>query len=133
MIPSHLLSLSLPLSPGASMAARVPIRLYTPSARVLACPSPPTRRCLMHAHTHSLTAYARTHGVALCLQVPALNKFLQEQMEGLTAKVFRTYNASITLQEELKKLTPTLTDANGTWARSRSPFSTACPTLHAQW
>ena len=24
-------------------------------------------------------------------------------MEGLSAKVFRTYNASITLQEELKK------------------------------
>jgi hypothetical protein len=26
-------------------------------------------------------------------------------MEGLTAKVFRTYNASITLQEQLEKLT----------------------------
>jgi DNA topoisomerase-1 len=26
-------------------------------------------------------------------------------MEGLTAKVFRTYNASITLQEQLDKLT----------------------------
>lgn len=26
-------------------------------------------------------------------------------MEGLTAKVFRTYNASITLQQQLKELT----------------------------
>lgn len=26
-------------------------------------------------------------------------------MEGLTAKVFRTYNASITLQEQLRVLT----------------------------
>lgn len=26
-------------------------------------------------------------------------------MEGLTAKVFRTYNASITLQNQLKELT----------------------------
>ena len=34
-----------------------------------------------------------------------LNKYLQEQMEGLTAKVFRTYNASITLQEQLEELT----------------------------
>eukprot|EP00127_Corallochytrium_limacisporum_P002392 Clim_evm33s119 gene=Clim_evmTU33s119 len=31
-----------------------------------------------------------------------LNKYLQEQMKGLSAKVFRTYNASHTLQEQLK-------------------------------
>lgn len=36
------------------------------------------------------------------LNVPILNKYLQSLMTGLTAKVFRTYNASITLQEELK-------------------------------
>ncbi|XP_073987468.1 DNA topoisomerase 1 isoform X3 [Rhodnius prolixus] len=34
-----------------------------------------------------------------------LNKHLNELMEGLTAKVFRTYNASWTLQEQLKELT----------------------------
>lgn len=32
-----------------------------------------------------------------------LNEYLKEFMEGLSAKVFRTYNASITLQNELKK------------------------------
>ncbi|XP_015119304.1 DNA topoisomerase I, mitochondrial [Diachasma alloeum] len=34
-----------------------------------------------------------------------LNKHLNELMDGLTAKVFRTYNASITLQQQLEKLT----------------------------
>jgi len=33
-----------------------------------------------------------------------VNEYLKEQMPGLSAKVFRTYNASITLQQELKKL-----------------------------
>lgn len=32
-----------------------------------------------------------------------LNEYLRSQMEGLTAKVFRTYNASITLEKELKR------------------------------
>ncbi|CAG2061646.1 unnamed protein product [Timema podura] len=39
------------------------------------------------------------------LNTSVLNKHLNELMEGLTAKVFRTYNASITLQEQLNKLT----------------------------
>ncbi|XP_042352155.1 DNA topoisomerase I, mitochondrial [Plectropomus leopardus] len=34
-----------------------------------------------------------------------LNKHLSSLMTGLTAKVFRTYNASITLQQQLKELT----------------------------
>ncbi|XP_031695397.1 DNA topoisomerase 1-like, partial [Anarrhichthys ocellatus] len=34
-----------------------------------------------------------------------LNKHLSSLMAGLTAKVFRTYNASITLQQQLKELT----------------------------
>lgn len=38
------------------------------------------------------------------LTVPELNKHLQTLMEGLTAKVFRTYNASFTLQDELSKI-----------------------------
>ncbi|NP_001182621.1 topoisomerase (DNA) I, gene 2 [Xenopus tropicalis] len=39
------------------------------------------------------------------LSTPLLNKHLQSLMEGLTAKVFRTYNASITLQQQLQELT----------------------------
>jgi DNA topoisomerase-1 len=31
-----------------------------------------------------------------------LNKYLTSLMPGLTAKVFRTFNASTTLQEQLK-------------------------------
>ncbi|XP_068603273.1 DNA topoisomerase 1 [Brachionichthys hirsutus] len=38
------------------------------------------------------------------LNTAILNKHLQELMDGLTAKVFRTYNASITLQQQLKEL-----------------------------
>lgn len=38
-------------------------------------------------------------------QTTILNKHLQEIMEGLTAKVFRTYNASRTLEEQLDLLT----------------------------
>jgi len=38
-------------------------------------------------------------------QTSNLNKYLQSLMDGLTAKVFRTYNASITLQNQLKELT----------------------------
>lgn len=32
-----------------------------------------------------------------------LNEFLKDSMEDLSAKVFRTYNASFTLQQELSK------------------------------
>ncbi|CAD8212782.1 unnamed protein product [Paramecium pentaurelia] len=35
------------------------------------------------------------------ISVDDLNDFLKKQMEGLTAKVFRTYNASFTLQQQL--------------------------------
>lgn len=38
------------------------------------------------------------------LDTTSLNKHLQDLMPGLTAKVFRTYNASFTLQKELDKL-----------------------------
>lgn len=34
-----------------------------------------------------------------------MNTYLNEIMEGLSAKVFRTYNASRTLQEQLDKMT----------------------------
>ena len=36
------------------------------------------------------------------LKVPDLNQYLKDFMPGLTAKVWRTYNASVTLQEQLK-------------------------------
>ncbi|XP_039619433.1 DNA topoisomerase I, mitochondrial isoform X1 [Polypterus senegalus] len=39
------------------------------------------------------------------LNTTLLNKHLQSLMPGLSAKVFRTYNASITLQEQLQALT----------------------------
>ncbi|XP_056622352.1 DNA topoisomerase I, mitochondrial isoform X2 [Triplophysa dalaica] len=39
------------------------------------------------------------------LNTQLLNKHLSSLMAGLTAKVFRTYNASITLQQQLQKLT----------------------------
>uniref|UniRef100_T1J4Y8 DNA topoisomerase I n=1 Tax=Strigamia maritima TaxID=126957 RepID=T1J4Y8_STRMM len=39
------------------------------------------------------------------LNTTTLNKHLNELMDGLTAKVFRTYNASITLQQQLDLLT----------------------------
>ncbi|XP_029378495.1 DNA topoisomerase I, mitochondrial isoform X4 [Echeneis naucrates] len=39
------------------------------------------------------------------LNTITLNKHLTSLMPGLTAKVFRTYNASITLQQQLKELT----------------------------
>ncbi len=40
----------------------------------------------------------------LPLQTQMLNKHLSSLMPGLTAKVFRTYNASVTLQQQLKDL-----------------------------
>lgn len=39
------------------------------------------------------------------LNTQIMNKHLNELMDGLTAKVFRTYNASWTLQQQLDKLT----------------------------
>lgn len=46
------------------------------------------------------------------LNTTVMNKHLNELMEGLTAKVFRTYNASWTLQQQLDKLTdPNETEA----------------------
>ena len=36
------------------------------------------------------------------MSAPSLNEYLRSMMEGLTAKVFRTYNASSILELELK-------------------------------
>lgn len=40
---------------------------------------------------------------AMLLKTGSLNRYLKDLMPGLSAKVFRTYNASVTLQQELKK------------------------------
>ena len=40
------------------------------------------------------------------LQTASLNKHLTEYMKGLTAKVFRTFNASMTFQDLLDRGTP---------------------------
>lgn len=37
-----------------------------------------------------------------CAQTSVVNKYLASYMDGLTAKVFRTYNASWTFAEQLK-------------------------------
>ncbi|KAG8989889.1 DNA topoisomerase 1 [Tulasnella sp. JGI-2019a] len=50
-----------------------------------------------------------------------LNKHLQSYMKGLTAKVFRTYNASITFQQQLDMGTP----ADGTDAEKLAAYNEA--------
>ncbi|EJU04243.1 topoisomerase I [Dacryopinax primogenitus] len=57
----------------------------------------------------------------------SLNKYLQSYMKGLTAKVFRTYNASITCQQLLEKLT----DPNATVAEKILSFNRANRELRA--
>ncbi|CAG0888804.1 unnamed protein product [Darwinula stevensoni] len=47
------------------------------------------------------------------LSVASLNKYLKPLMPGLTARVFRTYNASLTLQKKLDEL-PVSVDAEDT-------------------
>ncbi|EZA62749.1 DNA topoisomerase [Ooceraea biroi] len=55
------------------------------------------------------------------LNTTVMNKHLNELMEGLTAKVFRTYNASWTLQQQLDKLTdPNDTEAEKILAYNRA-------------
>ncbi|KAL1457834.1 hypothetical protein WDU94_008025 [Cyamophila willieti] len=55
------------------------------------------------------------------LNTQVLNKHLSELMEGLTAKVFRTYNASITLQQQLEELTdPNYSEAEMILAYNRA-------------
>ncbi|KAG0047343.1 DNA topoisomerase 1 [Gryganskiella cystojenkinii] len=55
------------------------------------------------------------------LKTSELNKHLQNLMKGLTAKVFRTYNASFTFQDQLQKLTP----AKGTVAEKLLAYNRA--------
>lgn len=58
------------------------------------------------------------------LNTTTLNKYLTSLMDGLTAKVFRTYNASITLQSELKRLTDELYKSKKS-AKGDEPVTTA--------
>lgn len=62
--------------------------------------------CTDHSVSYIPAAVPLRHSVfRLSLQTSMLNKHLSSLMPGLSAKVFRTYNASITLQEQLKILT----------------------------
>lgn len=54
------------------------------------------------------------------LQTVGLNKYLGEQMKGLSAKVFRTYNASWTFQQQLKN-----TPKNGSVQEKIAAYNTA--------
>ncbi|XP_041892297.1 DNA topoisomerase I, mitochondrial isoform X3 [Corvus kubaryi] len=86
--------LTPPSAPGASLLPCVP------AEELDSCSFPPP--------THPLglfLAWERLPTFGKFLETHFLNKHLQDLMDGLTAKVFRTYNASITLQEQLKALT----------------------------
>ncbi|XP_049851047.1 DNA topoisomerase I, mitochondrial-like [Schistocerca gregaria] len=54
------------------------------------------------------------------LSTGSLNKHLNSQMPGLTAKVFRTYNASITLQNQLDKFTEVFNESPESHKRTDS-------------
>lgn len=60
------------------------------------------------------------------LTVRSLNRHLQKLMDGLTAKVFRTFNASSTLQEQLNALTgPNMSLAEKLHAYNRANWAVA--------
>ncbi|NXU79242.1 TOP1M topoisomerase, partial [Oreotrochilus melanogaster] len=63
------------------------------------------RDCMKIYCSCSLPSFFLYFVLSSFFQTTILNKHLQKLMDGLTAKVFRTYNASITLQEQLKALT----------------------------
>ncbi|NEU34933.1 hypothetical protein GN156_30200, partial [bacterium LRH843] len=55
------------------------------------------------------------------LNTMILNKHLNELMDGLSAKLFRTYNASWTLQNQLRELTdPNASEAEKILAYNRA-------------
>ncbi len=72
--------------------------------------------CISVFVNHIFVAYSQVKGlnymiiinecvcVYLYTQPTSLNKKLNSFMPGLSAKVFRTYNASITLEQQLEKL-----------------------------
>lgn len=51
-----------------------------------------------------------------------LNKYLKEQMPNLSAKVFRTFNASLTLQQELAKMPSNIKGAGNEFLEERVQF-----------
>ena len=58
-----------------------------------------------------------------------MNKYLSELMDGLTAKVFRTFNASMTLQDQLNKLTEAEDNVNAkvlTYNRANRAVAILC-------
>lgn len=63
------------------------------------------------------------------LSTTSLNKYLSELMDGLTAKVFRTFNASMTLQDQLNKLTEAEDNVNAkvlTYNRANRAVAILC-------
>lgn len=46
--------------------------------------------------------------IKIAMQTTSLNKYLKEFMTSLSAKVFRTFNASLTLEKELAKMPATM-------------------------
>ena len=65
----------------------------------------------------------------MLFQTTSLNKYLSELMDGLTAKVFRTYNASMTLQDQLNQLTKSEDNVNAkilTYNRANRAVAILC-------
>lgn len=70
---------------------------------------------------HFIQGKSQTDELFDRLTTASLNKYLNSLMDGLTAKVFRTYNASKTLQDELDKRTdPKMTPAEKLLAYNRA-------------
>ena len=63
--------------------------------------------------------------IVAAFQTTLLNKHLSELMPGLTAKVFRTFNASKTLQDQLEDLTEGINAYTDTHTHSHTQTTSA--------
>uniref|UniRef100_A0A8C4T0G9 DNA topoisomerase n=1 Tax=Erpetoichthys calabaricus TaxID=27687 RepID=A0A8C4T0G9_ERPCA len=71
---------------------------------------------------HRLVLTWRVSPPPFCFpQIDIVNKYLRDLMDGLSAEMFRTYNAPITLQQQLKELT----DSDGTVAEKILAYNRA--------
>lgn len=112
------LSRDCPNAPDAAAAAALqchPVDKVCTSISVGNCCAVPLRRSVYH----------------LSLQTSVLNKHLSSLMPGLTAKVFRTYNASITLQQQLKILTNSKT-THTSLSRGAATWTSISPMAYTQ-
>lgn len=72
----------------------------------------------VYGHTFSHLSRSNPRFLRMCvssLQTCLLNKHLSSLLPGLTAKVFRTFNASITLQEQLQQLSNSMSPKHHTY------------------